>query len=225
MPISRRRPPLPLRTSSEPRLGSRSRSPSDSASATQAAAPEHDHESAEPVTVGVVADLAQHGDDLFHGRRVGGIEPPLVAGRTSGVVAGHGRRRATPTGRHRARRARSWDLLPIAQRTEPARLPVLPHPRQAHRAFASPWRCGSQPVVNQTAGSRPIRASVGAGPDARSSRAMGERVGGREAFAPSRQRLCVGRTQLYASMKKELVPGESEIAGPSGEGGCEKEVA
>ena len=46
----------------------------------------------------VVAGLAHHSDDLFHGRRVGGIEPSLVAGRTSGVVAGHGRGRATPTG-------------------------------------------------------------------------------------------------------------------------------
>jgi hypothetical protein len=46
----------------------------------------------------VVAGLAHHGDDLFNGRRVGGIEPPLVAGRTSAVVAGHRRGRATPTG-------------------------------------------------------------------------------------------------------------------------------
>src|SRR3954447_2971110 len=64
----------------------------------QAAAPEHDHQSAEPVAVGVVAGLAHHGDDLFHARRVSGIEPPLVAGRASGVVAGQGRRRTPPTG-------------------------------------------------------------------------------------------------------------------------------
>jgi hypothetical protein len=63
----------------------------------QPAPPEHDDERAEPMAVPVVAGLAHHGDDLFHGRRVGGIEPPL-AGRTSGVVAGHGRGRATPTG-------------------------------------------------------------------------------------------------------------------------------
>jgi hypothetical protein len=62
----------------------------------QAAAPEHDHQSAEPVAVEVVACLAHHGDDLFHGRRVGGIELPLVAGRASGVVAGYCRGRATP---------------------------------------------------------------------------------------------------------------------------------
>jgi hypothetical protein len=39
-----------------------------------------------------------HGDDLLHGRRVLGIAQSLVAGRTSGVVAGHGRGRATSTG-------------------------------------------------------------------------------------------------------------------------------
>jgi hypothetical protein len=64
----------------------------------QAAAPEHDHQSAQAVAVAVVAGLAHHGDDLLHRRRVGGIEPPLVAGWTSGVVAGHRRGRATPTG-------------------------------------------------------------------------------------------------------------------------------
>ena len=63
----------------------------------QAAAPEDHDQGAEPVAVGVIVGLSHHGNDLFHGRWVGGIEPPLVAGRTSGVVAGHGRRRATPT--------------------------------------------------------------------------------------------------------------------------------
>src|SRR4051812_47755057 len=63
----------------------------------QPAPPEHDHQRAQPLAVGVVAGLAHHGDDLVHGRRVGGIEPPLVAGRTSGVIPGHRRRRATPT--------------------------------------------------------------------------------------------------------------------------------
>ena len=46
----------------------------------QAAAPEDDDQGAEPVAVAVVAGLAHHGDDLFDGRRVGGIEPALVAG-------------------------------------------------------------------------------------------------------------------------------------------------
>jgi hypothetical protein len=64
----------------------------------QAAAPEDHDNGAEPVAVAIVAGFAHHGDDLFHGRRVGEIEPPLVARRTSGVVAGHGRGRATPTG-------------------------------------------------------------------------------------------------------------------------------
>ena len=79
----------------------------------------------------VVAGLAHHGDDLFHGRRVGGIEPPLVAGRTSGVVAGHGRGRATPTGGIEHCGRRSWDLLPIAQRTQ------SPLPYQRSRILAS----------------------------------------------------------------------------------------
>jgi hypothetical protein len=64
----------------------------------QTAAPEHHNQGAQPVAVAVVAGLAHHGDDLFHRRRVGGIDLPLVAGRTAGVVAGHGRGRATPTG-------------------------------------------------------------------------------------------------------------------------------
>ena len=76
--------------------------------------------------------LAHHGDDLFHRRRVGGIEPSLVAaGRPAwspGMVASERRR---PAASSTARR--SWDLLPIAQRdTEPAALPALTHPRQRH---------------------------------------------------------------------------------------------
>ena len=53
---------------------------------------------ASALAVPVVAGLAHHGDDLFHSRRVRRIDPPLVAGRASGVVAGHGRRRTAPTG-------------------------------------------------------------------------------------------------------------------------------
>jgi hypothetical protein len=44
------------------------------------------------------ADAHAHGDDFFHGRRVSGIEPPLVAERPSDVISGQGRGRATPTG-------------------------------------------------------------------------------------------------------------------------------
>jgi hypothetical protein len=46
----------------------------------QAAAPEDHDQGAEPVAVGVVAGRSHHGDDLFYGRRVGGVEPPLLRG-------------------------------------------------------------------------------------------------------------------------------------------------
>jgi len=46
----------------------------------QPAPPEDDDKGAEPVAVAVLAGLAHHGDDLFHRRRVGGIEPTLVRG-------------------------------------------------------------------------------------------------------------------------------------------------
>jgi hypothetical protein len=64
----------------------------------QPAAPEHDDQCAEPKAVAVVAGLAHDRDDLLHGRRVGGVAQSLVARRASGVVAGHGRGRAPPTG-------------------------------------------------------------------------------------------------------------------------------
>jgi hypothetical protein len=65
---------------------------------TKTAAPEHDDQGAQSPAVAVVAGLAHHGDDLLDGWRVGGIAQSRVAGRTSGVIAGHGRGRATPTG-------------------------------------------------------------------------------------------------------------------------------
>jgi hypothetical protein len=64
----------------------------------QAAAPKHDDQGAPPPAMTVVGGLAHHGDDLLDGRRVRGIEPALVARRASGVIAGHGRGRAPPTG-------------------------------------------------------------------------------------------------------------------------------
>ena len=39
--------------------------------------------------VAIVARLTHHGDDLLHRRRVRGIQLPLVAGRATGVIAGH----------------------------------------------------------------------------------------------------------------------------------------
>jgi hypothetical protein len=68
MPISRRRPPLPLRTSSEPRLGrgrfAEGPTPPGRAG-RRARAP---RSGAQPKAMAVVARLAHHGDDLFHGR-------------------------------------------------------------------------------------------------------------------------------------------------------------
>jgi hypothetical protein len=113
---------LPLRTSSEPRQGvevvfaERERLLD-----AQAAAPEHRDQGAQPVAVAVVAGLAHHGDDLFDGRRVRGIELPLVAGRTSGVVAGHGRGRATPT----SGIAHCWDGHGISSQSHSGRSPLL----------------------------------------------------------------------------------------------------
>ncbi len=100
MPTSRRRPPLPAWTSMEPRRGSRS--PSASASASWIRSPPRQRTTihgAKASAVAIGADLAHHGDDLLDRRRVGRVAQPLVAGRSSGVVAGHRRRRApTPGG-------------------------------------------------------------------------------------------------------------------------------
>ena len=61
----------------------------------QPAAPEHDDQRAQPEAMSVVGGLRM---TAMISSTVGGIKLSLVAGRTSGVVAGHGRRRAPPTG-------------------------------------------------------------------------------------------------------------------------------
>jgi hypothetical protein len=61
-------------------------------------APQHHHQPAQSPTLESVACGAHHRDDLLHGRRVSWIAQPLVARRTAGMKAGHGRRRAAPTG-------------------------------------------------------------------------------------------------------------------------------
>jgi hypothetical protein len=73
----------------------------------------------------VVIGLAHHGDDLFDRRRVGGIELPLVAWRTPGVVTGHRRGRATPTGgiEH------GWDGHGISSRSHSGTRSPLPYRR------------------------------------------------------------------------------------------------
>src|SRR3954454_15933080 len=64
----------------------------------QSAAPEHHDQRPQASAVVIVGGLAHHRDDLLHGRRVGGIELPVVAWRATGVVGRHGRGRAPPTG-------------------------------------------------------------------------------------------------------------------------------
>src|SRR4051794_37626009 len=64
----------------------------------QPAAPEHGDQGPQAGAVAIVCRLAHHRDDLLHGRRVGGIVLPLVAGCATGVIAGHGRGRSPPTG-------------------------------------------------------------------------------------------------------------------------------
>jgi hypothetical protein len=64
----------------------------------QAAAPEHDDHRAQPPPVAVRAREAHNRDDLLDRRRVRGVAHALVARRPAGVIAGHGRRRTTPTG-------------------------------------------------------------------------------------------------------------------------------
>lgn len=62
------------------------------------AAPKDDDQGVQPSAVAISANLAHHGDDLLDRRRVGRVAYPLVAGRSSGVVAGHRRWRAAAPG-------------------------------------------------------------------------------------------------------------------------------
>jgi hypothetical protein len=57
-------------------------------------APQHDDQPAQPPAVPTVAGDAHDRDDLLDGGRVGWIAQALVARRTTGVKAGHRRRRA-----------------------------------------------------------------------------------------------------------------------------------
>jgi hypothetical protein len=99
MPTSRRRPPLPRRTSSDPRRGSRSASASASASQNpQASVPQHDDQLAQPVAVDAVTGVAHHADDLLDRQRIGGVAHPLVARRPAGVELRQGGGRATAAG-------------------------------------------------------------------------------------------------------------------------------
>ena len=98
MPISRRRPPFPWRTSSDPRRASRSRSESASASWTRSPARQ---------STTTIARSRQPWRSSRAWRITATISStvagsagykPLVARRPSRVVARHGRRRTMPTG-------------------------------------------------------------------------------------------------------------------------------
>lgn len=100
MPDSRRLSPLPWRTRTEPRTGSRSDSTSASASPIRSPAPpEHDDESSHAVAGRATTGGAHHGDDLLDAGRVCWVAAALVARRAAGEVAGQGGWRAGPTDR------------------------------------------------------------------------------------------------------------------------------
>jgi hypothetical protein len=105
MPTSRRRPPLPWRTSTDPVPGSRSRSVRASASLMRSPARQSNTTSARiraPWTS--VAGLAHDSDDLLDRGRVRRIAQPPVARRPAGEVAGQGDQRAAATGGVQQRR-------------------------------------------------------------------------------------------------------------------------
>jgi hypothetical protein len=79
IPTSRRRPPFPWRTSTDPRRASRSCSASASASWMRPA-PEHNQHRAQPPSVPVLGGVAHHGDDLIDGGRVSPVADALVRG-------------------------------------------------------------------------------------------------------------------------------------------------
>ena len=99
MPTSRRRPPLPRRTSTAPRRASRSASASASASLIRKPARQStaiSPRSRRPCRSSPAC--AHDGDDLLDRRRIGRVAHALVAWRTPGVESGHRGRRSTAAG-------------------------------------------------------------------------------------------------------------------------------
>jgi hypothetical protein len=98
MPTSRRRPPLPRRTSTaapriEVPLAER-----ECFVDAQPGAPQHDDERPQAVGMDAGAGVAHYSDDLGDGGRVGRVALALVSRRAPGVVARQGRRRARAAG-------------------------------------------------------------------------------------------------------------------------------
>lgn len=128
----------------------------------QPAAPEHDDKRPQPSAVAIVARLTHHGDDLLHRRWVRGIQLPLVAGRATGVIAGHGRGRAPPTGGIENSRdghgissqSHSGQSPPLYQRSRDGGR----HCAGDRVPLASRRRCVSRRFVTQAPDARPRRA-------------------------------------------------------------------
>jgi hypothetical protein len=64
----------------------------------QPGAPQQDNHRSHATAVTVFGGVSHDRHDLLHLRRVGRVPHPLVARRPAGVIAGHGRGRATPPG-------------------------------------------------------------------------------------------------------------------------------
>ena len=163
MPISRRRPPLPWRTSSDPRRGSRSRSASASASWTRSPARHSTTISARSRQPWRSSrGLAHHRDDLLHGRRVGRIaHAPCYGARgrrgSPGMVAGERRRPAesrtteTVMGSSSHRTADSAAALPPRPRDRARRFRIAKTkraPRQLRRRRLELVPCGSAELLS-----------------------------------------------------------------------------
>ena len=174
MPISRRRPPFPWRTSSDPRRASRSRSESASASWTRSPARQSTTtiaRSRQPWRSSRAWRMTA--DELLDRWRVGRVLKPLVARRAPGVVARQCRRRATPTSRIEQR-----ERIPGSSSSEAADRSALSttseaQPPREHSGLrrsraqpaASPARAGastSSQRRRETPAGRPQRAAPGA---------------------------------------------------------------
>jgi hypothetical protein len=148
MPISRRRLPLPWRTSSDPRRSSRSGSVSASASWTRSPARQSTTISARPEPVPIVAGLAHRRNDLLHCGRVGRISLPLIPGNPTSVMRGQGRRRATPArgiennrGRHGITPPIGQTVPPLYQHAPPSRREPSPADFRFNVAVRKPAAC------------------------------------------------------------------------------------
>ena len=121
----------------------------------QPGAPEHDDHRAPPAPVAVRAGVAHDRDDLVDGGRVSGAAHPLVARRAAGVIAGTGRRRATPACRiEHGQRGHRTSL----DRTAGTALPYRTHAGRAAARRRKPSVCPSAGRSVETSGARPRRA-------------------------------------------------------------------